>query len=143
MKNGEKITLADGREIDGSTLVEPPRKGRRIALVFDTADASALQPFAQDSDFVMHEATYASADAGLAKENAHSTAAEAGRFARKINAKRLVLSHFSPRYDQRPEDGICIADLVKEAEAELGAGMVLAAKDFLQCEIKRSLATSA
>lgn len=138
LKRGEKITLEDGREIDGATLVEPPRKGRKLALVFDTADASALMPFAQNADFAVHEATYANADAALAKENAHSTSGDAGRYARAINAKRLVLTHFSPRYDQRPEDGICIADLVKEAEAELGAGTVLAAKDFLQCEIKRS-----
>ena len=136
LKRGEKFTLPDGREIDGATLVEPPRKGRKLALVFDAKDASGVQPFAQGAELAVHEATYAEADANLAEQNGHSTAAGAARFARAIGAKRLILTHFSPRYDQRAEDGICIADLVREAEAEFAGGSVLAAKDFMQCELR-------
>lgn len=137
LKNGETITLDDGRVIEGSTLVDLPRQGRKVALVFDAGETAGILPFAMGSDLAVHESTYATADAELAKENAHSTAADAGRFGRAIGAKRLILSHFSPRYDQRPEDGICIADLVKEADAEFAPGQVMAAKDFFQCEIKR------
>ncbi len=95
-----------------------------------------LLPFAQDADVALHESTYAAIDADLAKQNAHSTAADAGRFAASAHAKQLILTHFSPRYDQRGEGLITIADLVKEAENEFIEGRVLAAKDFMQYEIK-------
>ncbi len=136
LKSGDLVTLDDGRVIDGSTLVDPPRNGRKLVIVCDTKDASALLPFSHGADVAIHEATYATADADLAKQNAHSTAADAGRFALLAGAKQLIMTHFSPRYDQRGEGLLTIADLVAEAEKELGEGRVVAAKDFLRFEIK-------
>ena len=136
LKRGEVITLEDGRVVDGSTLVEAPRTGRKVVVVCDTKDASALLPFAQGADVAIHEATYSEADADLAKQNAHSTAADAGRFAAKAAATQLIMTHFSPRYDQRGEGLTTISDLVAEAERQFVPGRVLAAKDFLRYEIK-------
>src|ERR1043165_2908346 len=62
LKKGEAVTLADGRVIDGSLLVDPPRAGRKRGLVFDTQDARALLPFAENADVAIHEATYAKVD---------------------------------------------------------------------------------
>ncbi|HLX63230.1 MAG TPA: ribonuclease Z, partial [Planctomycetota bacterium] len=138
LKAGETVTLDDGRVIDGHTLVDPPRTGRKLVVVCDTKDASALHPFAENADVAIHEATYAIADAELAKQNAHSTSADAGSFAASAKAKQLILTHFSPRYEPRPQGtGPTVADLVKEAEAAFLEGRVLAAKDFMQYEIKR------
>jgi ribonuclease Z len=137
LKRGQTVTLADGRSIDGSTLVDPPRPGRKVTIVCDTYDASAVLPRAQNSDVVVHEATYAEADAAMARQNGHSTSADAGRFAQQARAKALLLSHFSARYDQRAEDGTCIADLVAQAQRVCPAAQVLAAKDFMQYEIPR------
>ena len=36
------------------------------------------------------------------RSHGHSTPEMAGRFCRKIRAKRLILSHFSPRYRGDP-----------------------------------------
>jgi ribonuclease Z len=137
LKRGETVTLADGRVVDGATLVDPPRSGRKLAFVSDASDASALLPLAQNADLVIHEATYAEADAELARQNNHSTAAEAGRFAKSANASQLIITHFSPRYDQRAEEGLTIAHLAAEAEREFAPQRVLAAKDFMQYEIKK------
>ena len=136
LKRGETITLDDGGVVDGAAMVDPPRKGRKLAVVCDTKDASGLLPFSHGADVAIHEATYATVDAELAKQNAHSTAADAGRFAATTGAKQLIMTHFSPRYEQRGEGLISVADLVIEAEKELGAGRVLAAKDFMRYEIK-------
>ncbi|MEI6232310.1 MAG: ribonuclease Z [Planctomycetota bacterium] len=136
LKRGEMITLDDGRSIDGATLVDPPRAGRKLAVVCDTKDASAMLPFAQGADVAIHEATYANADVEHARQNAHSTSGDAGRFAAQAGAKQLIMTHFSPRYDQRGEGVITISDLVTEAEAAFVPGRVLAAKDFMRYEIK-------
>ncbi|HYF50880.1 MAG TPA: MBL fold metallo-hydrolase, partial [Planctomycetota bacterium] len=137
LKNGEIVKLADGREIDGATLVDPPRSGRKLVIISDTTDGTAALSLAQDADCVVHEATYLeSADADLAREHRHSTAAGAARFATKANAKKLVLTHFSPRYDRVEPGAKTIADLVHEAKAHF-AGEVVAAHDFLSVEIPR------
>jgi ribonuclease Z len=137
LKNGESVKLADGREIDGRTLVDPPRAGRKFVLISDTTDGSAVLPLAQGADLVVHEATYLeSADAQLAVEHRHSTAASAARFATAAQARKLVMTHFSPRYD-RCEPGVkSIHDLVQEAKAHF-AGEVVAAHDFLSVEVPR------
>ena len=45
------------------------------------------------------ESTFLSVDEHLAAEFGHMTARQAGRLARVAGARRLVLSHFSRRYD--------------------------------------------
>jgi ribonuclease Z len=138
------VTLADGRVIDGSTLVDPPRAGRKAALVFDTTDASAIIPFAQNADFLLHEATYlARTDLEAAKTHRHATAQMAGALAAKINAGRLALSHFSPRYESDEPEAPRIADLVAEAKTAFGRDAVVAAADFMSIEIPRRAAGSA
>jgi ribonuclease Z len=94
-------------------------------------------PFAQDADGVVHEATYLeSVDADLAREHRHSTAASAGRFAATVKARKLVLTHFSPRYDRYEPEAKKIIDLLYEARSHF-SGEVIAAADFLTVEIPR------
>lgn len=61
----------------------------------------------------------------------------AGRFARTINATRLILTHFSQRYrgvncqavDNSDADSLSVEKLVKQAKEEF-SGDILAAEDF-------------
>ena len=74
-----------------------PRKSRKIVILGDTCDPSAIVDHAMDADVLVHEATCSDDDLQVALSKGHSTAGMAGDFARRIRAKHLVLNHFSPR----------------------------------------------
>ena len=50
-------------------------------------------------DTVYHEATYDDSMAQRARERGHSTAREAATIAREAGARRLIIGHFSKRYN--------------------------------------------
>jgi ribonuclease Z len=52
----------------------------------------------QGVDLIYHDATYCEGDESLACQYTHSTASEAAEFAKKCNAGKLMLGHFSSRY---------------------------------------------
>ena len=77
------------------------RPGRRLAFLWDTTEASAVAELCRSCSVVVHEATYDNSLAEKAKEHGHSTAADAGFFARQTGANMLILTHFSSRYETR------------------------------------------
>jgi len=89
--------VRDGVRV-GLDEVSVPRPGQRMAFVMDTGMCDAAVTLAAGADLVVCEATFASADAALARRYRHLTAADAGRVARDAGARRLVITHFSQRY---------------------------------------------
>jgi ribonuclease Z len=116
--------LAEGSVVhEGRTValaeVAVPRPGQRVAVVMDTGMCDAAVALAAGADLLVCEATFATADADLARRYRHLTAADAGRIARDAGARRLVLTHFSQRYpDVRPlvEEAAAFVDDVVAAE---------------------------
>jgi ribonuclease Z len=53
----------------------------------------------KDVDLLYHEATFAESEKTRAKSTFHSTAKEAATMAKEAGAKRLVIGHYSSRYD--------------------------------------------
>ncbi|MBV6522289.1 MAG: Ribonuclease Z [Gemmatimonadaceae bacterium] len=96
----ETITLDDGRVIDPTTLVGPPRQGRRIVLTGDTRPHAATIDAATSADVLVHEATFAEEEAARAAETGHSTAREAALVALGARTRRLLLTHISARYSR-------------------------------------------
>ena len=96
---GKEVTLGDGRVIHSSDVVGSPRRGRRVTFCTDTRPCDAAIDLARDSDLLIHEATYANDHANEARERFHATAEEAARVAAAANARSLVLTHISARYD--------------------------------------------
>ncbi|KAL1699207.1 beta-lactamase-like protein [Schizophyllum commune] len=109
LRRGMSVDLSDGTKLHGPS----PRPGRKIVILGDTHDPSAIAPLAHDADLLVHEATLAhlpGVDPSTkrsdtyetveerAKSRGHSTPQMAGAFAKRIDAKRLVLNHFSRRY---------------------------------------------
>jgi ribonuclease BN (tRNA processing enzyme) len=87
-------------------LIQTKRKQRKIALLFDTHAAlkAGAWKACRDADIVVHEATYHEGTVTRRKaiNRGHSTAIMAGEFARMCGAKNLIISHFSPRYEDIP-----------------------------------------
>jgi len=133
LKAGDTVTLPDGREINGATLVGPPRVGRRVVYSGDTAYCADLARLAADADLLIHEATFAESERGLADRAAHSTATDAARIAELAGVQQLVLTHISPRYDA--DGGAGLDALLSEARAIFPASEV--AYDLMRVEVPR------
>lgn len=91
------ITI-DGRSTELAEVSEP-RPGQSFAFVMDTAWCDAAIELASGVDLLVCESTFLSADEHLATRYGHMTARQAGRLAAEAGARKLVLTHFSRRYD--------------------------------------------
>ncbi|MBX6353800.1 MAG: ribonuclease Z [Thermoflavifilum sp.] len=98
LKQGESVTLPDGRVIHGADFLEPPRPGRIVTILGDTAPCNEAVHLATGADLLVHEATFAAAEAESAHAFGHSTSVGAADTARRAGARRLVLTHISARY---------------------------------------------
>ena len=115
LKQGATVTLEDGRQINGQDLCEAPEIGRKVIYCTDTVFCDAAVELAQDGDVLIHEATFAHQDAGLAFERLHSTSTMAAQVALLAGVKKLIMTHFSPRY--APGNLLQLDNLKQEARA--------------------------
>ena len=65
----------------------------------DTAYHPAIAEQLSGVHLLYHEATFAEADSSRAATTCHSTARQAAQIAQAAHAQRLVIGHFSSRYD--------------------------------------------
>jgi ribonuclease Z len=95
-----QIIEFNGKRIDPvkEGIVGPERPGRKITYSGDLKPCESLIDLGRDSDVLIHEATFANALAEIAKEKKHSTSLDAANDAKKMNAKQLILTHISARY---------------------------------------------
>lgn len=99
IKNGASWVMPDGTEIPNSRLTYPADKPRTYAYCSDTRFIPTLKDIVQGVDLLYHEATYARDKEDNAAKYFHSTAADAARVARDANVGKLLLGHFSARYN--------------------------------------------
>ncbi|RFS80070.1 ribonuclease Z [Leclercia adecarboxylata] len=99
LKRGERITLDDGRTIDGADYLSPPRPGKKLAIFGDTAPCENALALARGVDLLVHEATLESAMEEKANSRGHSSTRQAAMLAREAQVKKLVITHVSSRYD--------------------------------------------
>lgn len=109
IKRGEDFITSDGERIANARLTRPATPPKKYAYCSDTAYSEKIIPIIEGVDLLYHEATFANEDAARAKETFHSTARQAAEIARKANVKRLVIGHYSARYEE-------LHTLKKEAE---------------------------
>ncbi|TSA26100.1 MAG: MBL fold metallo-hydrolase [Bacteroidetes bacterium] len=72
---------------------------RAYAYCTDTAYDEQIIPWISGVDLLYHEATFMQDMAAAAAEKMHSTAREAAMIAKKSRVKKLLIGHFSARYD--------------------------------------------
>lgn len=133
LKQGQTVTLADGRTIRGTELCGVPQIGRKFVYCTDTVFCEGAVELAQDADVLVHEATFSHHDAEMAFQRLHSTSTMAAQVALAAGAKQLMMTHFSPRY--APGNSIILDDLLTEARAIFPNTDM--AYDFLTHEIPR------
>ncbi|HEM3614716.1 TPA: ribonuclease Z [Streptococcus suis] len=98
IKNGQNVTLEDGREIIASDFVSPPRPGKVVTILGDTRKCHASVRLAVNADVLVHESTYGKGDEKIARRHGHSTNMEAAQVAKDAAVKQLLLNHISPRF---------------------------------------------
>ena len=98
IKEGEGFTLDDGTVIPHEELTSPPDPTVSYAFISDTKPVMEWTQKVRGSNIIYHEATFLDRDKKLAEKTGHSTARQAGIFAREARVDALILGHVSPRY---------------------------------------------
>ncbi|MFN8053191.1 MAG: ribonuclease Z [Acidimicrobiales bacterium] len=109
LQRGESVEGATGLVLP-SEVTGPPRRGRVVTVLGDTTRCDASVALARDAALVVHETTFANRDQALADQWKHATPADAAFVAATAGAERLLINHFSSRYDDPDE-------LLREARA--------------------------
>ena len=129
---GEVIKLPDGRTFNGSDFCGETRKGNSFVYCTDTIFSDSAVKLSKNTDLLVHESTFSEKDETMAHEKLHSTTIMAAKTALLSNAKKLILTHLSPRYT--PKSSIRPSDLLAEAR-NIFPNTYLAS-DFFTTEIK-------
>ncbi len=98
IKNGADWQLPDGTVIPNSQLTLPADAPRKYAYCSDTKYMPNLHELVEGVDLLYHESTYCADNMERAESYYHSTAALAATVARDANVKRLIIGHYSSRY---------------------------------------------
>lgn len=98
IKNGQTVTLDDGRVIDGNQYIGPAQKGRTVTIIGDTRSNPSSYNLAQNADVLVHESTFGKGESRLAHSYYHSTNMQAAKLAKKAGVHKLLLTHISARY---------------------------------------------
>lgn len=110
IKNGADWVTPDGETISHERLTTPADKPRAYAYCCDTRYMPTLWKAVEGVDVLYHDSTYDSSCEERARLYYHSTARQAATVARDAHVGKLVLGHFSARYND--EQGI-----LREAQA--------------------------
>ena len=100
IKNGEDFVTPEGDVIPNSRLTRPSDPPRKYAYCSDTIYLKKIAEQIRGVDLLFHEATFAQSEKARAKATFHTTAAQAAQLALDAQVKRLVIGHFSARYEE-------------------------------------------
>jgi len=103
LKDGEDYTRKDGTVVKNEWVTEEGKAGRRYVFCADTKYDETLIPHIQGADMIYHETTYLDNLRERAESRFHSTTKQAALMAKKAGVKRLLIGHFSSKYDTLEE----------------------------------------
>lgn len=99
IKAGADWVTPDGKVIPNSRLVTPSDNTRSYAYCSDTRYIPDLWKLVNGATVLYHESTYASDCEDRARTYWHSTARQAAMVARDAKVGKLLLGHYSARYN--------------------------------------------
>jgi ribonuclease Z len=103
LKHGQDYVQPDGTVIKFDSITEESADGKTYAFCADTKYDESIIPHIQNADLIYHETTYLDALHERALERFHSTSKQAALIAKKANVKKLLIGHFSSKYDTLEE----------------------------------------
>lgn len=99
LKKGQNIVLENGETRNFEDYTFPPKPALSYAFCSDTKPNETIIKSIRNVDLLYHEATFTEEHIDRAKATFHSTAKQAATVAKEANVKKLILGHFSSRYE--------------------------------------------
>ncbi|EPJ55044.1 MAG: binuclear zinc phosphodiesterase [Osedax symbiont Rs2] len=119
-----------GQMLKSSDYTFAAHTPRKIIISGDNDSPQLLEPFSEDLDVLVHEATYSQQMSDkIGPEPQHCSAKALAEFAEQQQLTNLIMTHFSPRYQYPPSKGLLITELEDEAKSHY-RGQLHLANDF-------------
>ena len=99
LKQGADVLNSHGELISNADVTTEGIPSKSYAFCSDTAYCEAIIPIIKNVDVLYHEATFLDAHANLCAKTKHSTAIQAAEIAKKSAVGKLILGHYSSRYN--------------------------------------------
>ena len=99
IKQGKDFLTTAGVTIPNGQLTADPSPSRSYAFCTDTVYTESFVEQIKGVDLLYHEATFIHEHRTRAAETMHSTSKEAATIALKANVGKLIVGHFSARYE--------------------------------------------
>ena len=122
----EGSVQVNGRTISLEDISAGIRKGRKVSYSGDTRRDQSLLELFRNSTVLIHESTGEKSNESKVISYGHSTGNDAGIQARDSNSRKLILIHFSPRYND-------IKPILEEARSVFQN--VTAAEELMELEV--------
>jgi ribonuclease Z len=115
---GKDVTDNDGNIISNDLLTFEPIPPKSYAFCSDTIYDESIVHLIKGVDVLYHESTFLDSEESLAEKTMHSTAKQAAAIAKQAGVGKLILGHYSTRYDS--------IDLFKEQASSVFENVLLA-----------------
>ncbi|XP_076819157.1 zinc phosphodiesterase ELAC protein 1-like isoform X2 [Clavelina lepadiformis] len=141
IKNGETVTLDDGRVLNPAHFIGRPQPGRKVAVLQDSCNSWFMKNMCYKCDMLIHEATNENSHQEQCVKNGHSTPGMAASFASATESRMLVLTHVSQRYKHHIThevgDNDVTTDVLEKEAKDIFTGPVAIAYDGLVVNVMR------
>jgi ribonuclease Z len=111
IKMGKDYTNSDGKRIRNEELTFPATSPISYAYCSDTIFDERVIKSIEDTDYLYHESTFMHDKLDRAIKTMHTTAKQAGIVAKQAKVNKLLIGHFSSRYED-------LGPILSEARAE-------------------------
>ena len=99
LKKGKDVVSEDGKLIANKLVTADPPPPKSYAFCSDTVYDEEIVPIIKNVTALYHESTFLEGEVDLAFPTKHSTARQAATIAKLARVKKLILGHYSTRYE--------------------------------------------